>query len=254
MIASANKIFILRCFLNILKKSLYFVASLVFNLSKKDPYEIFISEAFYAPWKVNINFLNFYENIKNLTMLDYVRLYTIWDNIDNIKDVEGDLIEVGSWKGGVSMMMGKKLLLDKSKKKVFSYDTFHGVVKSSKLDPFYNDNEHNEADLNKFQEYLNKFKLKNVKIVSGIYPDNFLKDIDSKTKYCLAHIDVDTYKSAYDSFKFIWARMPTNGIFIFDDYGFHQTNGIRLCVDNIRKNYNVTFLFLTCGQAVLIKK
>ena len=254
MIASTSKISILRFFLNVLKGFLYLIASIIFKFDKKDPFEILISEAFYAPWKVDIDFQTFYKKIKKLTMLDHVRLYTIWDNIKNVKNIDGDLIEVGSWRGGVSMLMGQKLLFEKSQKKVFSYDTFHGVVKSSKLDPFYKNNEHNEADLDEYKENLEKLKLDNIRIYSGIYPDDFLSNINPHTRYSLAHIDVDTYQSAYDSFKFIWDKMSVNGIFIFDDYGFHQTSGIRLCVDDIRKNYDVSFLYLTCGQAVLIKK
>ena len=254
MIASTSKISILRFFLNVLKGFLYLIVSILFKFNKKDPFEILISEAFYAPWKLDVEFQTFYKKIKNLTMLDHVRLYTIWDSIENIKKIDGDLIEVGSWKGGVTMMMGKKLLLEKSQKKVFSYDTFHGVVKSTELDPYYRNNEHNEADINEYKKNLKNLKLENIKISSGIYPDDFLNNIDLNTKYCLAHIDVDTYQSAYDSFKFIWDKMSLNGIFIFDDYGFHQTSGIRLCVNDIRKNYNVSFLYLTCGQAVLIKK
>tara|TARA_B100000902_G_scaffold399521_1_gene470777 strand:- start:17 stop:781 length:765 start_codon:yes stop_codon:yes gene_type:complete len=254
MIASSRKIKILRFLLSFLKKILFLGARIIFRINKNDPFEVFISEAFYAPWKEDIEFQKYYRKYANLTMLDQVRLYTFWEAIENIESIDGDVIEVGSWKGGVSFLMAEKIRSMKQNKTVFAYDTFHGVVKSGIHDPYYKDNEHDEASLDEFNANIEKFKTINIEVFSGIYPDSFTNNISDNIKYSLAHIDVDTFQSAYDSFKYIWHRLSKNGIVIFDDYGFHQTNGIRICISQIRKEFNCSFFYLQCGQAVIIKK
>ncbi len=254
MIASSRKIKILRYLLSFIKKILFLGARLIFKINKNDPFDVFISEAFYAPWKKDTEFQKNYCKFANLTMLDQVRLYTFWEAIENIESIDGDVIEVGSWKGGVSFLMAEKISSKNINKTVFAYDTFHGVVKSGIHDNYYKNNEHDEATLDEFNINIDKFKTSNLEVFSGIYPDSFIDNIDEKTKYCLAHIDVDTFQSAYDSFKYIWKKLSKNGIVIFDDYGFHQTNGVRVCVSKIRNEYNCSFFYLQSGQAIIVKR
>jgi O-methyltransferase len=50
-------------------------------------------------------------------------------------------------------------------------------------------------------------------------------------KFRLCHIDVDVYQSAKDVTEWIWERLVSGGIIVYDDYGGDTTPGIARYVD-----------------------
>ena len=71
------KITILKKFSILLNRVLIFFISFFFNI-KKDESEIIISNAFFAPWKRDKEFIKIFEKIKKYTVIDVRRLYTLW--------------------------------------------------------------------------------------------------------------------------------------------------------------------------------
>ena len=47
--------------------------------------QIVISRSIYAPWKKDKQFISIYDKIKHLTLLDIVRLYTLWNASKQVK-------------------------------------------------------------------------------------------------------------------------------------------------------------------------
>ena len=82
------------------------------------------------------------------------------------------------------------------------------------------------------------------------------KNLLSKKKIKLCHIDVNTYKSTRKAFYFVEKRMLKNGIIIFDDYGMFGADSIKKFINSIKKKYNkkYTFLYNFMGQCILVKK
>lgn len=254
MIASARKIKVLRFFFKLLRTILDFFIKIIFRLKEKK-YSVIISEAFYSPWLIDEDFKFYLSKIKEFTMLDSVRLYTLWSLIKNIKDKNGIIIEIGTWRGGSSMLIAHRLINLKMNNIFYAFDTFEGVVKSTNKDDYYNDTEHSDCNYDDVKKQIQNQNLNNLKLIKGIFPDSLpsygeLHD----QKFLFAHIDVDTYKSAKDILEFLWEKMTKSGIIIFDDYGFHQTNGIRECLDEFVSMKNDCYShYLTTGQFLLIK-
>lgn len=256
MIASKFKIKILRFLLDILKRTLNFFIFIVFKIKSRE-YGVYISEAFLLPWKEDIEFQKIFKRIKSLTMLDQSRLYTLWSLIETSKNIKGNIYEIGTWKGGTSLMLANKLIHENIDKNVYGFDTFEGVVKVSEIDINYKNNMHNESNYEHLLGQIDGMKLKNIKVFKGIFPDDFkIKSFNKlfNEGISLIHIDIDIYHSVKDTFEFIWDKLSVGGCVVFDDYGFHQPVGVRKFVDEIRLNLNCTFLYLTTGQALIIKK
>ena len=70
--------------------------------------EIIISPATHAPWKKDSEFLNFYKLIKDLTLLDPPRAYTLWQCSRNVKDYDGLILDIGCLLGGSGFIMSKR--------------------------------------------------------------------------------------------------------------------------------------------------
>ena len=62
-----------------------FLLSIFFKINKKNS-ELIISSSFYAPWKDDRKFADLYPKIKNYTLLDTKRLYTLWQASNMLKN------------------------------------------------------------------------------------------------------------------------------------------------------------------------
>jgi hypothetical protein len=78
------KIYFLKFFSEFISCSILFFISFFLKINKKES-EIIISQAFYAPWKKDALFKNFFEKIKELTLLDKKRAFTLWYLVKNIR-------------------------------------------------------------------------------------------------------------------------------------------------------------------------
>ena len=254
MLASRRKIKILRSLVSLLKLILTFFVKIIFKI-RSNKYSVYISEAFYSPWTDDMDFNVIFLRIKEFTMLDKVRLYNSWSLIENIKNKEdGILIEVGTWRGGSAMLIASRLLNLKMKNKFYAFDTFEGVIKASNKDNYYKNNEHSDCNFEEVKKQITKQNLYNLKLIKGIFPDELNKDSElHDQKIIFSHIDVDTYKSAKDILNYIWNKMCSGGIIVFDDYGFHQANGVRVCLDEFVSNNKCFSHYLNTGQYLLIK-
>ena len=47
---------------------------------------------------------------------------------------------------------------------------------------------------------------------------------DRKFRFC--HLDVDVYQSAAEAVEWIWSRLVTGGLIVFDDYGLKGCEGV----------------------------
>ena len=92
-------------FRNFLQFIITFFLSFFCNLKKDD--KIFISVATYAPWIKDKKFSYFYNLIKNFTLLDETRSYTLWKLSIDLKDQKGDILDVGCLLGGSGFIMSK---------------------------------------------------------------------------------------------------------------------------------------------------
>lgn len=226
-----------------------------FKLSESVPgisHQHILSHATYSPWLNDSEFLETYESVKKNTLVDIYRCFELWNFIRRNKTLNGDILEVGVWRGGTGCLMAKANE-PMSGSTIFLADTFGGVVKASSRDTKYKGGEHSDTSIEIVKDLISKMNLCNIQLLEGIFPEtsNFEK-AGLKLKLKLCHIDVDTHDSAKDVFEYVWPMIVTGGAVIFDDYGFWGCEGItRLC--NEISLSNSGFIYNLNGHAIFLK-
>ena len=221
---------------------------------KEIPYEQILPHATYAPWRCDDAFITIYEKIKNNTLVDIYRCYELWDMVfQTSKCIEGDYLEVGVWRGGTGALIAGAVEEAKINAKIYLADTFEGIVKCSEYDDVYVGGELADTSEETVNKLLCEMNLQNVKVCKGIFPEDVVDTFMDK-KYRLVHIDVDVYESAKDIFEFIWPRVVSQGMVVFDDYGFFTTKGVtRLCNELKLNITDGVFVSNLNGHATFIK-
>jgi len=228
----------------------FFYFSKLFGLS----YQIFIPASTYAPWQKDFDFLKLFKKAKKNSLVNFYQGFELWKLIEQIEKIEGDVLEVGVWRGSTSIIMASKLQAMNSKKHLYACDTFEGVVKSSsKYDNFYKNGEHRNTSYDFVKNLIRKkFNLNNITLLKGIFPEDTQHLINDR-KFSFCHVDVDTYNSAKEVVNWIWDKLSIGGIIIFNDYGFPITKGITKLVNEYRKESDKLVIHNLNGNGIVVK-
>ena len=238
------KSFLLKLLKNLIGKILKFFVNFICRLDNND--EIIISSATHAPWKKDKKFNIFFHKIKHLTLLDSARSYTLWQCSKNLRNINGQILDIGCLMGGAGFIMSKI----NSKGNTYLFDSFSGFRKNDglhKKDVFVYD------DISLIKKNIKKLKLKRINIFKAYFPKNINIKIN-RVKLC--HIDVNTYYDTKKIFNFLKKKIIKGGIVIFDDFGIWGVNGIKKFIYEIEKKNSREFYFIKnyMGQCILIKR
>jgi O-methyltransferase len=220
------------------------------QLDKTIVHKQIIPSASYSPWESDKEFSKIYKSVKNNTLIDIYRCYELWSLVNQAIFLEGDILEVGVWRGGSAVVMG---VANKNSKHSHMYlaDTFKGVVKAGKYDTLFKGGEYADTSERMVNNLMKRMGIVNFKTLRGVFPNDFQKpNIIKKLKVC--HIDVDTYESAKDVFEYAWPIMVSKGIIIFDDYSAWGCEGVTKYVNTIKVEDGV-FIHNLNGHALIIK-
>lgn len=166
-----------------------------------------------------------------ISLLSYARLSDMERFLRDIadRDIEGEVIEAGVWKGGASIFMRAVLNSLGLDKMLYVADSFDGVPAPDPdkypvdagdyhytLDYLKVPQEEVEANFRRFS------LLENVAFVKGLFKDT-LHEIDAS--FSLIRLDGDLYESTIDSMKALYPKLSIGGYCIIDDWSGTQTAG-----------------------------
>jgi O-methyltransferase len=163
--------------------------------------------------------------------------------------IPGDIFECGVYKGGTAALIAALLAETKSAKKLYLFDTFEGMPETDAKKDWHRKGDFSDTSLEEVQSFVNGGKACIFK--KGFIPDTFIDLSDTAVSFC--HIDVDIYRSIIDSLEFIWPRLSSGGVIVFDDYGFPTCLGARQAVDDFFQDKSAVPLCLHTGQAIATK-
>jgi len=131
--------------------------------------------------------------------------------IKETEHLEGDIIELGSYKGGNAIMIAKFLKQIGSKKKVYACDTFSGIPEEdSNVKDIADMGYFSDTNLDAVKKKLKKYDVFNVKLVIGDFR-NTLPKLD-KEKFSLVFIDCNIFSSAKLAINFSYPRLVKDGV------------------------------------------
>lgn len=202
-------------------------------------------------------FWHLYALCKPFTMTSVDRMFGLYTSVRYVleKNIPGDFVECGVWRGGSSLMMAK-MLSDRNitDRKIFLYDTFEGMPPPSKKDRSFDgadaqkqldENANNKeesvwclADLNDVRKNLSLSNLSTEQIlyVQGKVEDTIPQNVPENI--ALLRLDTDWYESTKHELTHLYPILKKDGVLIIDDYGHWE--GCRKAVDEYfagKKNY-----------------
>ena len=136
------------------------------------------------------------------------------------ESIEGDVLELGVYKGGATTLFAHFLKKINSKKKVYACDGFSGLPYDDKFSGHkdakkgYLSDTSYEYVIKKFQEFEVDDK---IIVIKGLFNDAVPQKL-SDNKFSFVLFDFDLYQSTMQALHFVYPRVPKNGIMIFQNY------------------------------------
>lgn len=179
----------------------------------------------------------------------------IFQLLNQCKNLEGDYVEIGTFKGDSASAALNYMKKENINKKAYLLDTFVGFD----YEEAYNSqdacwqNTHKQTSYEEVKKRLEKYGNANIiqtNIISNELPD----EID---KICLANIDVDMYEAVKAALYKVKDKIVKNGIIIAEDYG-HTPGliGAQKATNEFLEENPDKFIsiYLNSGQLLLINK
>jgi O-methyltransferase len=222
------------------------------NPKRQYSHSLIIPFATYSPWLDDKEFSATFATVAKYTFVDVYRCFELWSLVKRQRNLEGDLLEVGVWRGGTGCLTARAAQDDRYPSTVYLCDTFQGVVKAGANDPDYKGGEHQNTSIEIVNQLIEKTAVRNVRVLPGIFPDETGASV-SERRFKFVHIDVDVYDSARGVFDWIWPRVVPGGIVVFDDFGFPSCEGVTRLAYEISNGTDRVFIHNLNGHAIVVK-
>ena len=178
----------------------------------------------------------------------YVCCWAAW----SVRDKDGDFVECGVNRGGLSRAVMHYVDFDHLDKTFWLLDTYDGLVGDlisrderrlgilpGGYAPCY------DHVVQTFREFSG------VRIVKGIVPDTLAQVTAQRISYL--SIDMNNTAPEIAAAEYFWDRLIAGGIVILDDYGWTKQINQKRAFDAFAEARNVKILSLPTGQGLLIK-
>ncbi len=191
------------------------------------------------------SFMTLWKRVKPFTMISIERGYTLYKNVEYIikKNIPGDFVECGVWKGGSCLLMALTLSqMNVADRCIFLYDTFTGMSEPTDEDviAWNGKRVHEKWERDDFNSWaVSRETVYGNLVDSGVDPRMFrfvvgdvLETLTTTTpeKISLLRLDTDWYASTARELEVLFPLLSTGGVLVIDDYGHFE--GARKAVDD----------------------
>jgi predicted O-methyltransferase YrrM len=175
------------------------------------------------------------------------------------KDIPGDVIECGVYRGGTTVLMALYLRKNRIAKKIYALDSFTGFKRGNGIDeeiqrglvPDQGRTAFTFTSVDYVQRKLERLGLRDmIEIVPGYFEDTLDTIMDS---FCLALIDCDLEKSTEFCLATLWEKVVNGGYIVVDDYTNPGYPGARMACDRFLSNVSYTQRQVRHGLLIIEK-
>lgn len=158
----------------------------------------------------------------------YPKLKLVADRFLKASQLQGDVADLGAYKGGVSLILRKLA----PEKQLHIFDTWSGNPYN---DPLCHHKRGEWAtNIADCWHFVNGGSTENFNMYPGVFPISCTQPISQSLEardFCFVYVDMDTEQATRDAIDFFWPRMVPGGEMVFDDYDWEPCAGVKVAVD-----------------------
>lgn len=203
----------------------------------------------FSPWLGYGDFAHYMQLVEPVSLVSPDRIYVLYTLALNALRLSGEFWECGVYKGGTARMFAELLSTEADPRRLHLFDTFSGMPETDQAHDLHQMGDFADTSFRSVRSFVGNSG--RTEFHPGFIPDTFATMESSVI--ALAHVDVDIYRRVKDCCAFIYPRLISGGIIIFDDYGFPSCPGAREAVDEFFQDKSETPLVLSTGQAIVTK-
>lgn len=135
------------------------------------------------------------------------------------ENLKGDILELGTYKGGTTIILALFLKKINSTRRIYSCDTFSGLPYDDKFSRT-KDAQGKFSDV-KYDDVLQKIRKFGVNDKIQLIKGRFEKTLQrylTQNEFSLVFVDCDLYDAVKYSLEFVYPRLNKGGIIAFDEY------------------------------------
>ncbi len=178
------------------------------------------------------------------------RMFMLLQWLDFALAAAGEAAEFGVWRGGTALLLHERLRSRAPERTLHLFDSFAGLPAPNPT----RDNHHCKGDFADTSELEVRALFGNapgVVIHAGAFEETVATV--AERRFCFAHIDADLYSSVRFASQFIFPRLSSGGVIVYDDYGFRTCAGAKAAVDEFFATSATRPVYLPTGQCIAIK-
>lgn len=199
-------------------------------------------------WETDSTFKALLADVRPFSLNRPQSLFNLYQFAKATAHLDGDVAEVGVYKGGTGRLLAQ--VFAGSDKKIFLFDTFAGMPDTINPDvDEWEPGDFGDTSVEAVRKVVGQWPA--VSCIAGIFPETAAPVLNRQ--FALVHIDVDIEQSVRDCLEFFYPRMLAGGALIIDDYGFLSCVGARRAVDEYFMSRPEQPLYLPTGQCVVFR-
>jgi hypothetical protein len=164
------------------------------------------------------------------SLLGYKKALNLFNELQNVKNLEGNTAEIGVFQGSTSKLI-HTIMNDRIH---YTYDTFCGIQGSNPNNDWHKDGEFS-CSLDIVKQNID---MEGVLYKVGFFPSTFDKDKEGNEVFVFIHSDTDTYIGTKTTLECFAPLMVKGGKIMFDDYQWKHCPGVEKAVSEFLATNN----------------
>ena len=190
-------------------------------------------------------FINFYNQISSRTLLDFDRMYFLYQTVLATNYLNGCSAECGVYRGGSSILIAQS----NNNRPHFALDSFEGLPETDSTIDVHQTGDFADISYAEVQSIVARYN--NIFLLKGFFAETF-PQINQK-QFSFVYIDADLYQSTRECCNFFYPRLVPGGMMLFDDYLVQTTPGVKKAVDEFFADKKEFPLILPTCQSLVVK-
>lgn len=186
------------------------------------------------------------ERCATISDLKPARLEVLAKYVAQCRDLPGEMVEVGVWRGGSARLICELA----PEKTVHLFDTFCGLPAPSHPGDRHRKGDWSDTGVDVVKDTL--AGLDNYELHVGEFPASLPTEF--VTELSFVHLDTDLYAPTAAALDLLWPRVATNGVMLFDDYAAGLCAGVMVAVHEWLEHHRDEVTFAQHGIAAAVTK